>query len=299
MLRRAFPGATKAPPTFGGRQVWTDRRLRHGYRVQVHAWLRGVHRLLDPEDRLLAVGTDTAVLGAFERVAPTADRIGPPCVVAFHGLGRSRGSFAALAQRLASVELVGLDYASAWASPAEHGRLLAEALAALEPRARIDLVAFSMGALVARYALDRLARMAPERLASVGRLVMIAPPNRGAALADALHRLAPFGLAPPVVRGLSALGAGAVPPPRVPTVVIAGDGGPRFRGWWSEPNDGLIRVSDTFVAEMDAHFLVSGAAHFFMLNQPQVLDLAAGLLAGDRSPAARRASIRRRSRKRM
>lgn len=265
----------------GTRQLWTDRRLRRGYRVQVHAWLRGLHRLLDPDHRLLALGAQASVLAAFERHAPPDDRLGPPCVIALHGLVRSRSCFhplgEVLAGRLPGTELVCLNYASPWASPAEHGLLLAEALAAMEPRARIDLVAFSMGALVARHALERLARIAPERLAAFDRLVMIAPPNRGAALAEALLRLAPLAV-PRAICGLARAGAGATPLPRVPAAVIAGDAGPRFASWWSDPNDGVIRVADTALDRLAAHLVVP-ATHLYMLRHPQVLDLTAELLA--------------------
>jgi triacylglycerol esterase/lipase EstA (alpha/beta hydrolase family) len=273
---------TARPPVLDGRQVWTDRRLRRGYRVQVHAWLRGLHRLLDPDHRLLALGAEAGVLAAFERQAPPDDhRLAPPCVLALHGLVRSRDCFVPLgellAARLPDSELVCLNYASPWASPAEHGLLLAEALAAMEPRARVDLVAFSMGALVARHALEQLARIAPERLAAFDRLVMIGPPNRGAALAEALHRLAPLAV-PRAICGLARLGAGAAPLPRVPAAVIAGDAGPRFKSWWSEPNDGVIRVADTTLDGLSAHLVVP-ATHLYMLRHPQVLDLAAELLA--------------------
>jgi hypothetical protein len=273
----------RPPPTLGGRQVWTDRRLRRGHRVQVHAWLPGLHRLLDRGDRMLALGGEAEVLGAFERLVPPppAGRVGRPCVIALHGLGRSRGTFdpltAVLAARLPGTELLRLGYASAWASPAAHGRLVAEALAATEPRARVALVAFSMGALVARHALDELAREAPDRLAAIDRLVMIAPPNNGAALAGALERL-PLPVAlPPSVRGLSATGAGGAPLPRVPAAVIAGDGGPRCGDWWAEPNDGLLRVADTRLPGLWSHVTVP-ALHFLMLRQPRVLDLAVDLL---------------------
>ena len=263
-------------PTLGGGLVWTDRRLRHGYRVQIHAWLRGLHRLLDPSDRLITVGSARHVLAAFDAVAPLTATVGNSCVVALHGLGRSRRSFDRMAARLTGVELIGLDYASVWATPAAHGALLAEALAAMEPRVRLDVIGFSMGALVARYCLARLAQIAPERFAAIGRLVQIAPPNRGAALAEAVHRAAP-GMAPPALRGLARAAAEAAPMPPVPTYVIAGDGGPRLKDWWEEPNDGLIRVSDTRLEGMVAHVTVR-ALHALMLRDEKVIRQTAAFL---------------------
>jgi triacylglycerol lipase len=278
------PGTRAAPPrqfprlpTLGGRQVWTDRRVRRGYRAQVHAWLRGLHRLLDPEDRLILLGSGPRVLTTFEGTAPVGGAQAGPCVVALHGLGRSRRSFDFMAARLPEVEFLGLDYASAWAAPAAHARFLAEALAAMEPRTRLDLVAYSMGALVARFCLDHLGRIAPERLAAVSRLIMIAPPNRGAALADLLHRPgAKGGL--PALSGLGAAAAASAPLPTVPTFVIAGDAGPRVRGWWDESNDGLIRVADTMLDGVVEHVTVP-ALHFLMLRDERVIGYVADFLA--------------------
>ena len=281
--RRSRGHATvKRPPTLGGRQVWTDRRLRGGYRVQVHAWWGWLHRLLDPRNRVLALGREAAVLAAFERRARAPmDEPGPPCVIAIHGLVRSRTSFVPLAgimsEHLPGTDLIGLNYASMWGSPAEHGTQLAQAVAAMEPRARIDVVAFSMGALVARHMLEELGRIAPARLATVDRLVMIAPPNRGAALAEAFFRLAPKAI-PRAIVGLAIAAAGAAPIPRVPMSVIAGDAGWRFRRWWDEPNDGVIRVQDTQLDGLAAHLVVP-ATHLYMLSHPRVLELTAELLA--------------------
>jgi hypothetical protein len=263
-------------PSLGGRQVWTDCCLRHGYRVQVHAWARGLHRLLDPRDRQLALGSGRRMRAAFERLALPGHAAGKPCVVALHGLARSRASFAVMAAELPGFEFVGLDYASIWAMPEVHGCILAEVLATMEARPRFDLVAFSMGNLVARFCLDHLARLAPQRLAEFGRLIMIAPPNRGAAPAELLHRLAPRAT-PPALRGLSASVARAAPRPALPTFVIAGEGGPRFPGWWEQPNDGLIRVADTAIDGMVEQVVVP-AAHFLMLRDPRVIALTADFL---------------------
>ena len=264
-------------PTLGGRQVWTDRCLRHGYRVQVHAWVQGRYRLLDPRNRQLALGSGRRVRAAFERLALPGLVGDGPCVLALHGFARSHASFAVMAQHLPGYELVALDYASAWAAPAVHGRLLAGALATMERRPRLDIVAFSMGNLVARFCLEHLARLAPHRFAEIGRLVMIAPPNRGAIPAETLHRLAP-GLTPPALRGLAGAEACAAPPPRLPAFVIAGDGGPRLRGPWRQPNDGLIRVADTAVDGMLEQVVVP-TIHFMMLRDPRVIRLTADFLA--------------------
>ena len=264
-------------PTLGGRQIWTDCCLRHGYRVQVHAWVHGLYRLLDPKNRQLALGSDRRVRAAFERLALPGLVGNGPCVVALHGFARSHASFAVMAQHLPGHELMALDYASAWAAPAAHGRLLAEALATMEQRSRLDIVAFSMGNLVARFCLDQLARQAPQRFAEIGRLVMIAPPNRGAIPAEALHRLAPD-LTPSALRGLTGAEACAAPLPRLPTFVIAGAAGPRLRGPWRQPNDGLIRVADTVVDGM-AEQVVVPTIHFLMLRDPRVIRLTADFLA--------------------
>jgi len=203
----------------------------------------------------------------------TAPKLETPreCVVLLHGLWRSERSLAGLGKHLEreGFEVVSHGYDSAGASIAEHARELAARLPELVPAAapRIHFVTHSLGGIVVRQLLDD---RPVERL---GRVVMLAPPNRGSELADALrdNRLFRALLGPT----LAELGTGESDPPRTlgPVTfecgVIAGDfnflGGLAFDG----PNDGRVSVESTKVEGM-TDFLVVHHGHATLMNAGDV-----------------------------
>lgn len=90
--------------------------------------------------------------------------------------------------------VVNWGYSSLWSPIERHARELADLLQKLDHECeRIHLVTHSMGGIIARVA---LADFLPQRL---GRLVMIAPPNRGSHVA---RRLAPYlgMICPPILQ---------------------------------------------------------------------------------------------------
>ena len=104
-------------------------------------------------------------------------------VLLTHGIASTRLFLAPLAWRLRragyAARLYG--YPSIWWTNRSHGRKLAEVLRRLGPRYdRVHLVVHSMGGVVARCALEE---ELPENL---GRVVMVAPPNRGSHVATRL-----------------------------------------------------------------------------------------------------------------
>jgi triacylglycerol lipase len=109
-------------------------------------------------------------------------------VVLVHGLAAGPMIMRSLAQWLgpACGGIRNWGYSSLWSPIQRHGRELAALLNRLDghdAHERIHLVAHSMGSIIARVA---LAEYLPQRF---GRLVMIAPPNRGSRVAA---RLAPY-----------------------------------------------------------------------------------------------------------
>lgn len=100
-----------------------------------------------------------------------------------HGIASTRFLLAPLAVRLNragfATRLYG--YPSVWWSNRDHGKKLAERLTRIAPKYdRVHLVVHSMGGIVTRCALQE---ELPENL---GRVVMIAPPNRGSHMATRL-----------------------------------------------------------------------------------------------------------------
>ena len=133
--------------------------------------------------------------------------------------------------------------------------------------APVDIVTHSMGGLVARAAL----RHAPP----IGRVVMLAPPNRGARMAAALRQMLPIHhlgwdpLAP-----LQPGAADALPDGRHVEIGVLTGGRGHSRGYnplLGEDNDGKVRIDE---ARLDgaADFLVLPAHHSLVMAWPSVLD---------------------------
>ena len=194
-------------------------------------------------------------------------------VVLLHGLARSEASLAVMQRALKArgYGVVNAGYPSTTAPIGDLVEVVGRAVADCPgDRRAVHFVTHSMGGILAR---QWLAQHRPEGL---GRVVMLAPPNKGSELVD---RFADW----PAFRWLmgpagAELGTGegslplALPDADFPLGVIAGSlplnpiSGALIPG----PNDGKVSVASTRVAGMVDH-LVLPVSHSFMMMNPLVL----------------------------
>lgn len=186
-------------------------------------------------------------------------------VVLLHGLGRTSRSLARMdrALRTAGFSTLSLSYPSMRQSIEQHAATVAERLDAVPTPKKLSFVTHSLGGLVVRrlFAID--AADASWR-AAISRIVMLAPPNKGASLASMLDRGG-------VVRGIMGPSyvqiaegyAETLPIPNVPFMIYAGDAP-------GVPGDGLLRVEETKLDGAFEHHVVP-VIHTFIMNHPTVI----------------------------
>lgn len=175
-------------PTMGGSQFWTDVRLHGDWRIQRNA-LTGHYRLLDPDNVRHAWGSLQHCVAEFEKLEAAQDI--PPlqktAVILLHGLGRRRMSMQNLANSLGDEHdwtVMCMTYASTRTSVAEQAAALNDVIENLDGVQTVHLVGHSLGNIVIRhYIADRGQHPSCRH---IGRVVMLAPPNNGAAMARLL-----------------------------------------------------------------------------------------------------------------
>lgn len=205
------------------------------------------------------------LLAALSGPAGAAD-----CVVLLHGLARSEASLLLMeeALRAQGYRTFNSDYDSTRAGIEALARdALPEAVAACAGAPRTHFVTHSMGAILLR-------AWARDNPLPPGRTVMIAPPNHGSEVVDALGGLAPFEwVNGPAGAELGTEGLPARLPPVWPGVgVIAGDRSlsPIYSTLLPGADDGKVTVASTRVEGMADH-VVLPVTHTFAPSAPLVI----------------------------
>ncbi len=269
-------------PTMGGTQIWTDHRNLADWRLQ-HNAVTGHWRLLDPRDIRRAWGDRQAcevkLLEATQDLDPAAAP--PRVVILLHGLMRSKHSMRGLGRRIEACQdpprVIAFSYASTRFGIAEHAAALRELVEGLPGSPRISFVGHSMGNIVVRHALaDWQTNGDAQRvLPRVEKVVMLGPPNQGAAIARRLSKLGLF----EVVTGPGGMELGpdwqqlerrlAIPP--CPFAIVAGD----MKGF--EPYNPLVDGNSDFVVSVEeaqlqgaTEFHTVRHLHSFLMDQADV-----------------------------
>lgn len=201
-----------------------------------------------------------------------------PTVVFLHGLARTHRSLGGLRRH---VEAAGfptwtVTYPSRQRSLEALAAWLAERLEQELPGRTLSAVTHSMGGILARHV----------RVAW-GRVVMLAPPNQGSAVARALEGRRAF-------QSVYGPAAGQLarpvdwPLPECPVGVVAGTRGPSIGNppsWFaaglgllpSAPHDGLVAVDETRLPGM-TDFATVHASHTWIMDHPRARELVVRFL---------------------
>jgi pimeloyl-ACP methyl ester carboxylesterase len=188
-------------------------------------------------------------------------------VVLLHGLGRSDAMNAALAERLEAdgYRVVNVDYPSTQLTPDELGPHLAGVVAACCADApRLHFVTHSMGGIMVR------AYLADTQPPNLGRVVMVAPPNRGSEIVDTLgSELFRQTLGPTAAELGTAPGSlpNRLPAPTYEVGVIAGTASVNPLGSLMVPgaDDGRVAIERTKLDGM-TDFVTVDASHTFIMS---------------------------------
>jgi triacylglycerol lipase len=204
------------------------------------------------------------------------------CVFVLHGLARGPASMNRIVEELtaAGFPVTNVAYASRTATFEAMVETLRDAVKAKPDCKETHFVGYSLGALVVRAYLAT-----PPK--SLGRVVLIAPPNHGTEIIDAIGGADWFkAMMGPVATQLGT-GKNAIPqrlpPPRYPVGVIAGDQSINVVGTALIPgtHDGTVSVQSARLEGM-ADFLVVHRTHTFIMRAPEVAEATVRFLKSGR-----------------
>ncbi|MEM9880562.1 MAG: alpha/beta hydrolase [Pseudomonadota bacterium] len=232
------------PYTLGGAQFWADVYWRANWRIQRNASAEN-YRLLDPKNRLVDEGTLAHCHDALLAEAPPDNP--QRLILMLHGLLATWRFLAPCRRYFAArgLDCALINYPSTRADLDTHGKRLARLIADMPEVTRLDAVTHSMGGLVLANAVSQPIWPAPNPLRKV---VMIAPPLRGAAMARMFAQvklLHPI-VGPPLTFLQTGEGAPELPED-IDLMVVAGIRGKPggFNPLLEGDDDGTVAVKET------------------------------------------------------
>lgn len=202
------------------------------------------------------------------------------CVVLLHGLARSAASMWLLELRLQDEGFFTVN--ESYPSTTKPLRELIEtvpppSIAKCQGRRPVHFVTHSMGGVIMR------GYLAEHKLEGLGRLVLLAPPNKGSELVDTMLQVPGFDwLNGPAGAALSA-DIDSIPNTISDTDaeygVIAGNLSlnPLFSSFIPGDDDGKVSVESTKFAAMTDHITLN-VSHTFIMNSTEVADQTIGFL---------------------
>ncbi|MEO8269695.1 MAG: hypothetical protein ABI557_08245 [Aureliella sp.] len=175
-------------PQVSSEGVWTDVIIDGDWRIQRHAIL-GYVRLLDPQERRLAFGDMSQCYAELQRwracgeIPPMASHV----VICLHGWRGSRTSMQPMSQYLTEqggLCVINFGYASVHGTIQKQAYELESVVRNLRGVRQVSFVAHSLGNIVVRNLLYKLQVQGHPPPLTFERMVMVAPPNHGAQMAD-------------------------------------------------------------------------------------------------------------------